>query len=534
MAQPSSSTAQSFVLHQTVKAGDLDGLNRSLAAGMDVNARDSRGHTALMYAVDKGYVLLVEPLLAAQADPNVRAPDGATALFIAVVHGHSEIIPMLMQAGADPAIKGPKGKTAMEVAQLKYGDLEAALKRREAPAVIALLKGETWEQFEDAVFARVRSRGTSDAYAEYLAAFPDGRYVEKSRRLANEAEDTEAFARARSQGTSDAYAEYLAAFPDGRYVGLSRRLANEAEDTEAFAMARSQGTADAYAEYIASYPSGRHVEKAGRLQAEQEGVLRATSPRGTTLRECGVCPEMVVVPAGRFQMGDLSGEGYGNEYPVHRVTIDYPFAVGRYEVTFAEWDACVVAGGCTHQPDDLYGGRGTRPVIDVSWDDVQEYVKWLSRETGKPYRLLSEAEWEYMARAETTTKYWWGNEASHAHANYGKDECCAGLAAGRDRWVKTSPVGSFEPNAFGLYDTAGNVWEWVEDCFHDNYEGAPADGSAWTSDDCSERVLHGGSYSSHPMTLRSAARGSRDPSPGFFSSGRQISFGFRVARTLTP
>ena len=129
-------------------------------------------------------------------------------------------------------------------------------------------------------------------------------------------------------------------------------------------------------------------------------------------------------------------------------------------------------------------GRGTRPVIDVSWDDTQAYVRWLSRETGKPYRLLSEAEWEYVARAGSTTKYWWGNEADHAHANYGKDECCGGAVAARIAGSITSPVGSFAANAFGLFDTAGNVWEWVADCWHDSYQGAPNDGSVWAGGNC--------------------------------------------------
>ena len=209
--------------------------------------------------------------------------------------------------------------------------------------------------------------------------------------------------------------------------------------------------------------------------------------------------------------------------------INYPFAVGKYEVTFAEWDACVSAGGCTHQSDDEGWGRDTRPVINVSWDDAQEYVYWLSRETGKSYRLLSEAEWEYVARAGTTTKYWWGDELSHDHANYGSDGAHGGgMAAGKDRWVKTSPVGSFPPNPFGLFDTAGNIAEWVADCWHENYEGAPSDGSPWVSGDCSERVSRGGDWGSY-MDYR-------DPSYriGFVPRMRDSFYGggIRVARTL--
>lgn len=243
---------------------------------------------------------------------------------------------------------------------------------------------------------------------------------------------------------------------------------------------------------------------------------------GQDFRDCPVvCPEMVVIPTGRFQMGNVSGKGYRKERPVHHVTIEYLFAVGKYEVTFAEWDACVAAGGCRHRPDDEGWGRGTRPVINVSWKDAQEYVQWLSRETGKPYRLLSEAEWEYVARAGSRTKYWWGDNLGTNNANC---EVCG------SQWDNTStaPVGSFAANAFGVFDTAGNVWEWVADCWHDDYEGAPADGSAWTSRNCDQRVARGGSWNYWPEMVRPAFRSK------YYSSYRHKHEGFRITRTLTP
>ena len=159
-------------------------------------------------------------------------------------------------------------------------------------------------------------------------------------------------------------------------------------------------------------------------------------------------------------------------------------------------------------------------------DDAQAYTAWLSRKTGKRYRLLSEAEWEYAARAGTTTANWWGNVESHEHSNYGKDDCCAGLATGRDQWVTTSPVGSFPANAFGLYDMLGNVWQWTGDCQNANYNGAPANGSAWGSGDCGQRVLRGGSWTDGPRYLRSSDRVWNN------SSDRDSNDGFRVARTL--
>ena len=201
-----------------------------------------------------------------------------------------------------------------------------------------------------------------------------------------------------------------------------------------------------------------------------------------------------MVPAGSFRMGCVSGQNCGDyEYPVHKVTIGAPFAVGVYEVTFAEWDTCVRAGGCgRYQPEDGGWGRGKRPVINVNWKHAQSYVAWLSRESGARYRLLSEAEWEYVARAGSgTRKYSWGNEVGRNRAN------CNGCGS---RWdgKQTAPVGSFGANGFGLHDVHGNVWEWVEDCWHGNYEGAPAGGTAWMRGDCSTRVVRGGSWDDAP------------------------------------
>ena len=241
---------------------------------------------------------------------------------------------------------------------------------------------------------------------------------------------------------------------------------------------------------------------------------------GHKFRDCPGCPEMVVVPAGSFEMGSPPGEEgrYDVEGPVHRVTFERPFAVGVYEVTFGEWEACVSGGGCGgHRPDDRGRGRGNRPVINVSWDDAKAYVGWLSGKTGEEYRLLSEAEWEYVARAGTTTEYWWGDGIGRNRAN------CYDCG---DSYEYTAPVGSFSANPFGLYDVHGNVFEWVEDCWNDSYRGAPTDGSAWESGDCDRRVLRGGSWYYAPELLRSAFRfGS--------TSGYRISnAGFRVARTL--
>ena len=249
-------------------------------------------------------------------------------------------------------------------------------------------------------------------------------------------------------------------------------------------------------------------------------------------QDCTECPEMVVVPSGTFQMGAPESEegSSSSERPVHTVSVP-SFAAGVYEVTFAEWDACVAAGGCGgYRPDDSGFGRGRRPVINVSWADAQSYVEWLSRRTGERYRLLSESEWEYAARAGTTGPFHTGSTISTDQANYIGSQTYGGGVAGVDRW-QTLPVGSFPANGFGLHDVHGNVFEWVQDCWNDSYTGAPSDGSAWESGDCSHRVLRSGSWSSSPEVLRSAFR---FLSLSGTSARGELSSGFRVARTLGP
>jgi formylglycine-generating enzyme required for sulfatase activity len=256
------------------------------------------------------------------------------------------------------------------------------------------------------------------------------------------------------------------------------------------------------------------------LTAAQERSLKA----GDSFKEGADCPEMIVVPAGRFLMGSTTAQGNDRELPQHEVTIAKPFAVAKFALTFGEWDACAARGACRRNVDDRGWGRGRRPVINVSWDDARAYIKWLSSITGKPYRLLSETEWEYAARAGSQTDYPWGDEImlnGKAMANCNR---CG------SQWddKQTALVGSFAANAFGLHDMVGNVWEWTEDCWHESYQGAPTDGSPWTSGYCERRIVRGGSWNDHQHCLRSAYRGSPK------SDGRSSYHGFRVARTLTP
>jgi formylglycine-generating enzyme required for sulfatase activity len=253
----------------------------------------------------------------------------------------------------------------------------------------------------------------------------------------------------------------------------------------------------------------------------RSAVAPDTLMPGTVFFDGVDCPEMVVVPARGFLMGTLETEvaRHESEGPQRKVTIARAFAVGKYPLTFAEWDACVAAGGSSYRPPDEGWGRGRQPIINVSWDDAQAYVSWLARKTGKPYRLLSEAEWEYAARAGTTTAYPWGDQPGTNRANFS--------GAGSD-WSnrRTAPVGTFEPNSFGLHDMIGNVWEWVQDCWNDTYRGAPSDGRAWESGDCGRRVLRGGSWNLKPEYARVAQRLRYEPVI------RYGYVGLRVARTL--
>ena len=225
------------------------------------------------------------------------------------------------------------------------------------------------------------------------------------------------------------------------------------------------------------------------------------------------------IPTGSFRMGNIQGGGDSDEKPVHRVRIK-AFLLGKTEVTFAQWDACVAAGGCSRKPSDEGWGRGNRPVMRVSWKDITEqFIPWLNKTTGKRYRLPTEAEWEYAARAGSETKYSWGNSIGRNKAN------CDGCGS---RWddSKTAPVASFATNGFGLYDMHGNVWEWTQDCWNSSYRGAPSDGSAWLSGNCSRRVLRGGSWNNYPNNLRSANRNWDTTVIRYYYSG------FRLARTL--
>jgi formylglycine-generating enzyme required for sulfatase activity len=309
------------------------------------------------------------------------------------------------------------------------------------------------------------------------------------------------------------YADWLAAGSEGGEVLLlpiGPKLPEiAAKPTPAvLVQAKPEAAPPAVQQAELSQPQYQQQPPQKQMQNPPSTVTRV--PR-EVFRDCPDCPEMVVIPAGEFVMGSPPGEkGHSsNEGPQHRVMIGQPFAVGKHEVTFDEWDACVAAGSCDKQPNDMSWGRGRRPVIGVSWYEAANYADWLAKKTGQGYRLLSEAEWEYSARAESNTPYPWGNEPGSNRANF-RDS--GSQWSGR----QTAPVGSFTANAFGLTDMIGNVWEWVEDCYHDDM---------WPGT-CFNRVLRGGSWSDDPEGARSAMR------IGHRAYKRANNAGFRLARTL--
>jgi formylglycine-generating enzyme required for sulfatase activity len=331
--------------------------------------------------------------------------------------------------------------------------------------------------------------------------------------------------------------------------------------------AKAIGNKEAFEAYLERYPNGLQVGLAkaniARLSPANipPPVPANNRPPGTTFKDCPDCPEMVMIPAGRFVMGAAVGEEESEKLPENLRNRSQPqhgvdvasFSAGKFEITRGQYrafadatgrsstDGCFVWTGAKFEKDQSKDWRNPgytqddpHPVACVSWDDAKAYTVWLSQKAGQEYRLLSEAEWEYAARAGTTGRRSWGDDGDQScgYAN-GADQATKAQVPGwkfliancNDRYAYTAPVGSYRANAFGLYDMLGNVWEWTEDCWNENYTNAPTDGSVWTTGNCSRRVVRGGSWYLNPQYLHSAGRG-RNPAALRLNGG-----GFRVART---
>ncbi len=325
------------------------------------------------------------------------------------------------------------------------------------------------------------------------------------------------------------YEAYLKAYPNGRFATLAHA---RIERLRAAGASSAPSAATPAAPSVApapqaarptpppSAPAPKPIASAAPPAAPPAAAVTQKpvthAPVAGESRDCATCPIMITVPAGSFSMGNSTDDP--SEKPVHHVSIGAPFAIGKYEVTVEQWNACVAANGCQKLTPESNTNKAA-PARDLSWDDAQQYVKWLSKSTGKPYRLPTEAEWEYADRGGTTTAYWWGDQMRKGNANC-KD--CG------DPWHKEGPeaAGSFAPNPLGLYDMNGSVWEWTADCWHNSYQGAPADGHAWDSPGCDMRVIRGGSWREGGGYMLSATRFK-------YSSGvRQSQDGFRVVKDL--
>ncbi len=417
-------------------------------------------------------------------------------------------------------------------------DYPRSIYRTQAETQLDILDEKSWTELS--------AEDTVPAYEDYLDVFPDGIHqaealqrieaiqqaeARKEReRLERERQDNLAWETANNERTVASFDRYIADWPAGLHIEeanrIRRQLMDQSNDDKAFQSALKLNNKEAFQTYIDAFPQGAHVTSA--LQKIDDLTLRP----GKTFRDCEGCPEMMVVPSNAFWQGskDDSPLALSMEKPRRLVTIDEPFAVGVYEVTMAEWDLCFKEKGCSSQPGDNGWGRANRPVIMVSWNDAEEYVHWLSEKTGQSYRLPSESEWEYFARA---------GEESDWPAGHPAVVCDFGNVAGAEtgfRWqheacqdktaLGTTPVGSFRANKFGLYDTIGNVSEWTADCLNLSYIDAPVDGSAWGRGICSSHMTRGGSWITGSKEIRLPARFN-------LKNGDRNDFtGFRVVRTV--
>jgi formylglycine-generating enzyme required for sulfatase activity len=377
------------------------------------------------------------------------------------------------------------------------------------------------------------------AEAERLRKAEEVRKQAEARRLAEEKAAAEAKRLAEEKAAIEA--ERLRKAEEARKLAESKRLAEEKATAEAKRLAEEKAVAEAERLQKAE-EEGKQAE-AKRLAEENSATgkpgialpgppppetrssrkeqmaymapLPTVDRKGQVFQDCADCPVVVRIPGGSFTMGQAKGDP--SAAPQHTVTVR-AFVIGQYPVTVGEWKACVAGGGCSFMPRMTNADYRT-PVHNVSWDDAQQYILWLSRSTGEKYRLPTEAEWEYAARAHTSTRYWWGDTMGTMLANC--SDC-----GGRQDARTPLPVGSFKPNPFGVHDMHGGVAQWVADCWFPNYQGAPTDAGARDQKNCQKRVLRGGSFRTDRETITASARGNYD------SSVRYIAHGFRVARDL--
>ena len=486
----------------------IDGVRALLDGGADPNQVNEEGNAPLHAVVSDGPIgqeeeaANINALLQAGADPNLANAEGDGPLHVAFIHNRASlnVAVALLDGGAQPDASNAEGMT---------------------PLMLAALHGGSAGSYGDDVVALLLEAG-----ADPNRTNPDGDaplHILVKKEPGGDGPHPAAIAEALLAGGADPCMRDADGMVPYEYVTSDSPVANALGNAGGSLSPVVQVDAEGNTFQVCYADEERVADVTEEAVAEER--VETTGETGAADNE--YAGEMVSIPGGSFQMGDGSWEietGYvfdlPNELPVHTVTVR-PFRLGMYEVTFAQWDACVADEGCGgYRPDDEGRGRGNRPVINVSWDDAQLYIDWLNGKTNGGYRLPSEAEWEYAARAGSTTEYSWGNDIGTNRANCVQD---SDYGCG-DSYANTAPVGSFSANAWGLHDMHGNVWEWVQDCWNDSYAGAPSDGRARTSGDCGRRVVRGGSWGNYPGFLRSAARG------GDTRAVRFLIFGFRLAQ----
>jgi formylglycine-generating enzyme required for sulfatase activity len=383
------------------------------------------------------------------------------------------------------------------------------------PAAAGVMPKNTDEQYELTFWDSIKDSNFAGDYEAYLKSYPNGRFAGLAkaridRIKASAPGKPEAKADSRPESRPDAKAD---ARPEPKSEAKPAAKA-EAKPAPAAAPPPSPTPTPPPPPPAAAAPKPRTASGAGGAVTMPGPTKPAQAAAAGEQRDCPTCPVLVPLQAGSFTMGSNTGDPA--ERPPHHVTIGRDFAIGKFEVTVEQWNACVDANACpriaTNPPE-----AKNAPVRDVSWDDAQQYVAWLAKTTGKPYRLPTEAEWEYAARGGTATLYWWGNDMRRGNANC-KD--CG------DPWSAEGPanVGAFAANPYGLHDMNGSVWEWVADCWHSGYKGAPADARSWDEPACGAHVIRGGSWREGTGYMVSSARFK------YSTSVRQSQNGFRVVR----
>ena len=448
-------------------------------------------------------------LIVYAAAPNKTASDGDgrngvfTAAFLKALAGQDLSFNGVLRTTLEAMVADAKSK-----GQTPYVNGSELLRQRFRFDVTVepgpqLREGQFWDS--------IKTSGDIADFEAYVKRYPKGEFVDLAanaiRRLKEAQAQQQAQQVSQAQGERERVEEARRRQEEQRQ--LTERLRAEQKAREAAEARAKELERQAAANAAAARPAPQSTSVSTPTQSPP------TLQPGQAFRDCpqAYCPEMVVIPAGRFTMGS---NDYESEKPPHQVSVR-SFALGKYEVTQGQWKA--VMGNNPSRFDEC-GDKC--PVENVSWDDIQQYLQKLNQMTGQQYRLPSEAEWEYAARAGSNTKYSWGDDIGRNNAN------CGGCGS---RWdnKSTAPVGSFDANSYGLHDMHGNVWEWVRDSYHSNYQGAPADGSAWTSGgDQGRRVVRGGSWIDSPNSARAAVRGSAAP------VDRNLRIGFRVARTVNP